>query len=221
VLAGPQCPGDPLNGTAGQCFLKPDTQGKRPHAGLVSGVCAPLPPSSPPLLYFPGALQNASGAAALARGAGAVVVVAALPVAEPDPGCEGSDRTTLALPAGYDELIGAVAAVNPRVVVVTRTGGAALMPWAPSVAAIVHTGLAGQEAGGALADVLLGAVNPGGKLTVSFPRNDFAHWLTSAEQYPGVEGADGFWQTSYLEGLRVGYRYCAAAIPNTPPTRPA
>jgi hypothetical protein len=90
----------------------------------------------------------------------------------------------------------------------------------PTVAAIVHTGLAGQEAGGALADVLLGAVNPGGKLTVSFPRNDFAHWLTSAEQYPGVEGADGFWQTSYLEGLRVGYRYCAAAIPNTPPTRP-
>lgn len=221
VLAGPQCPGDPLNGTVGQCFLKPDTQGYRPHAGLVSGVCAPLPPSSPPLLYFPGALQNATGAAALAHGAGAVVVVAALPVAEPDPGCEGSDRTTLALPVGYDELIEAVAAANARVVVVTRTGGAALMPWAPSVAAIVHTGLAGQEAGGALADVLVGAVNPGGKLTVSFPRNDFAHWLTSAEQYPGVVGADGFWQTNYSEGLRVGYRYCEApAKSQTPPTRP-
>jgi beta-glucosidase len=156
--------------------------------------------------------QNASAAAALAATVDAVVFVAAFPTAEPNPGCEGADRLTLALPPWQDAMIAAVAAANPRVVVVTRTGGAALMPWLANVPTVLHTGLAGQEAGNALADILLGAENPSGKLTITFPAADNATWLTTTEQYPGVfnSSGDGFWQTNYTEGLFVGWRFYAA-----------
>ena len=221
VVPGQACPGmpPPGPGAPGQCFLKPDTSGQRPHPGIASGTCAPYPPTRPPLLYFPEALGEPAVAADLARGFAAVVIVAALPVQEPQPGCEGQDRTTLALPPQYDALIAAVAAANPRVIVVTRTGGAALMPWLSAVPAVLHMGLAGQEAGGALADVLLGAVNPGGKLTVSFPASDTAHWLATPAQYPGVFNAsgDGFWRTNYSEGMQVGYRFYAARAGRVPP----
>ena len=215
VVPAQVCPGQPAPPGAaatGQCFLKPDTAGLRPHPGIVSGTCAPYPPTQPPLLEFPEALADPAVAAALAREYDAVLIVAALPVVEPEPGCEGSDRTTLALPPAYDALIAAVAAANPNTIVVTRTGGAALMPWLGSVRAVLHQGLAGQEAGGALADVLLGALNPSGKLTLSFPASDTEHWLRCAAQYPGVFNAsgDGFWATSYSEGMQVGYRYYAA-----------
>jgi beta-glucosidase len=205
VVPGAACPGQPL-AEPNQCFLKPDTAGERAHPGISSGTCAPLPPSDPPLSFYGG--QNASVAAALAATVDAVVFVAATPSVEPNPGCEGNDRLTLALPPWQDAVIAAVAAANARVVVVTRTGGAALMPWLAAVPAVVHQGLAGQEAGNALADILLGAENPGGKLTVSFPAADNATWLTSAAQYPGVYNASStYWETSYSEGLLVGYRF--------------
>ena len=92
-------------------------------------------------------------AAALAPDFDVVLYVAALPSVEPNPGCEGNDRLTLALDGWQDAMITAVAATNPRVVVVTRTGGAVLMPWLDSVATVLHTGLTGQESGNALADV--------------------------------------------------------------------
>lgn len=107
-------------------------------------------------------------------------------------------------------MIAACAAVSPRVVVVTRTQGAALMPWLAAVPAVLHQGLAGQEAGNALADVLLGAVNPGGKLTVSFLASDApsATWLPSDAQYPGILNAtSNFYETLYNESLLVGYRF--------------
>ena len=157
-------------------------------------------------------------AAALAATVDAVVFVAATPSVEPNPGCEGNDRLTLALPPWQDEVIAAVAAANARVVVVTRTGGAALMPWLGAVPAVLHQGLAGQEAGSALADVLLGRENPGGKLTVTFPAADDATWLTTTAQYPGVYNASStFWETNYSEGLLVGYRFYDATPAATPP----
>jgi beta-glucosidase len=214
VLPGPTCPGQPLPGTTAQCFLKPNQAGFRPHAGLTSGTCSPLSPSSPPLFYFPEALGDPAAAALLARDFSAVVVVAALPVAEPDPGCEGTDRTTLALDRAYEALIGSIAtAANVPIIVVTRTGGAVLMPWLASAAAVLHMGLAGQEAGAALADVLTGAENPSGKLPITFPSSDTAHWLGTPAQYPGIFNAsgDGFWRTEYSEGMNMGYRFFASA----------
>lgn len=207
ALGGASCPFDFAFQPAAQCFLKPNTAGRRAHPGLTSGTASPLPPPAIPLAYYSGA--NASAAAALAASFDAVVIVAATPAQEPQPGCEGNDRATLALPPWQDALITAVAAVTPNIVVVTRTGGAALMPWLEGVAAVVHMGPAGQEAGNALADVLLGQENPSGKLTISFPASDTATWLTTPQQYPGIFNAsgDGFWQTSYSEGLFVGYRY--------------
>ena len=215
VVPGAACPGQPM-AEPNQCFLKPDTEGERAHPGISSGTCAPLPPSTPPLLTYEG--QNATVAAELAATVDAVIFVAAAPSQEPNPGCEGNDRLSLALPAWNDDMIAAVAAVNARVVVVTRTQGAALMPWLSAVPAVLHQGLAGQEAGNALADVLLGAENPGGKLTVSFPAADNATWLTTPSQYPGVLNASSnFWETQYSEGIFVGYRYYDATPAATPP----
>jgi beta-glucosidase len=216
VVPAANCPGQPKQQPAAQCFLKPNTDGDRPHPGITSGTCAPPPPSDPPLTFYAG--QDPVAAAALARTVDAVVFVAATPAVEPNPGCEGNDRLTLALPPWNDAVIEAVAAANPRVVVVTRTGGAALMPWLGAVPAVVHQGLAGQEAGNALADVLLGKENPGGKLTVSFPADDFATWLETPDQYPGIfNNVSGFWETQYSESLLVGYRFFDARPDTTQP----
>jgi beta-glucosidase len=206
VVPNGVCPGQPMPMPANQCFLKPDTSGRTSHPGITSGTCAPLPPSSPPTIGYTG--QDPETAAALARTVDLVIFVAAAPSVEPNPGCEGNDRTTLALPDWNNNVIEAVVAANANIIVVTRTQGAVLMPWIDAVPAILHQGLAGQEAGNALADILLGKENPGGKLTVSFPANDFATWLTTPDQYPGIlNNNTGFYETNYSEGLLIGYRY--------------
>ena len=112
---------------------------------------------------------------------------------------EGKDRASLSLPEGQDALIEAVAKVNKRVVVVIQGGGPALMPWADKVSAIAHAWYAGQEGGLAMADVLLGRVNPSGKLPVTFPKR----WEDSPAygHFPGHDTVD------YAEGLYVGYRH--------------
>ena len=81
---------------------------------------------------------------------------------------EGRDRTSLSLPGGQDDLVQAVAAVNPRTVVVVNAGAPVAMPWREDVAAVLLTWFPGQEFGGALADVLLGAVEPGGRLPTTW-----------------------------------------------------
>ncbi|CAH0046855.1 unnamed protein product [Clonostachys solani] len=115
---------------------------------------------------------------------------------------EGSDRTSLALPGRTDELIRAVCAVNKYVVVVTQSACAISMPWAAEPAAIVHAWYQGQECGNAIADVILGAVNPSGKLPVSFPNRIEDHG--SYEWFPGDAASD---QAHYAEGVLVGYRW--------------
>ncbi|MFQ5382485.1 MAG: glycoside hydrolase family 3 C-terminal domain-containing protein, partial [Dehalococcoidia bacterium] len=82
---------------------------------------------------------------------------------------EGEDRLSLSLPGRQDELVERVAAVNPRTVVVVNAGSPVAMPWAEQVAAVLHCWYPGQEAGDALADVLLGARDPGGRLACTFP----------------------------------------------------
>ncbi|WP_158784475.1 glycoside hydrolase family 3 C-terminal domain-containing protein [Pantoea sp. BAV 3049] len=113
---------------------------------------------------------------------------------------EGSDRRTLGLQQGHDELIRALAAVNDKVIVVLANPDAVVMPWLDQVSAVVETFYAGQAMGGGVADVLFGVVNPCGKLTVTFPQRieDIPGW----HSYPGENG-----RHYYSEGIFVGYRW--------------
>jgi beta-glucosidase len=109
---------------------------------------------------------------------------------------EGFDRTSLALPGRQDELVRAVAAANPRTVVVVNSGAPVLLPWAGEVAAVLLTWFGGQEFGNALADVLLGEAEPGGRLPTTWPASEEGLLSTQPE-----DGA-----LSYREGLFIGYR---------------
>lgn len=115
---------------------------------------------------------------------------------------EGFDRLGLSLPGDQDELISAVAAANPRTVVVLNTGGPVLMPWLSNVAAVVEAWYPGQEGGNAVAAVLTGAVDPSGHLPVTFPASSSQGPISTPEQWPGVNST-----VRYSEGLEVGYRY--------------
>jgi beta-glucosidase len=109
---------------------------------------------------------------------------------------EGFDRDSLALPGRQDELVRRVAAANPRTVVVVNAGAPVLLPWADQVPAVLLTWFPGQEFGNALADVLLGTVEPGGRLPTT--------WPASARGLPGTRPVDG--TLRYDEGLSIGYR---------------
>ena len=121
--------------------------------------------------------------------------------------CEGHDRKQYGLPYGQDELVEALLTVNKKLVFVNISGNAVAMPWMSRVPAIVQGWFLGSETGEALANVLLGVVNPSGKLpfTWSATLNDVpAHRLNA---YPGI------WRTQhdiideeYKEGLFIGYR---------------
>lgn len=117
---------------------------------------------------------------------------------------EGADLPGIALPGRQAELIRAVAAVNPRTVVVLQTGGPVEMPWRDDVAAILQAWYPGQEAGNAIADVLLGHAEPGGRLPQTFPArwSDGATFTQDREIYPGLDG-----RVRYEEGVFIGYRH--------------
>ena len=83
---------------------------------------------------------------------------------------ESEDRTSMDLPGRQDELVAAVAAVNPRTVVVLNCGSPVTMPWLDQVAAVLQIWFPGGQVGSALVDVLSGDVEPGGRLPVTFPR---------------------------------------------------
>jgi beta-glucosidase len=142
-----------------------------------------------------------------ARGAdAAIVVVGSADQTE----CEGFDRTTLALPGRQDELVSRVAAVNARTIVVVNSGMPVLMPWADQVAAVLQVWLPGQAVGDALADVLFGDAEPGGRLPVTLP--------AAEADCPVLDATPAGGTLDYSEGLLIGYRgYDAAGtIPRFP-----
>ncbi len=108
---------------------------------------------------------------------------------------EGFDRTDLALPDGQDELVRAVLAANPRTVVVVNSGGPVLLPWRDDASAVLLSWFGGQEAGAALAAVLVGDREPGGRLPTTWPADGNVLSTTP------TDGA-----LRYAEGIRVGYR---------------
>lgn len=124
-----------------------------------------------------------------------------------DVSSEGYDSADLALPWGQDALVEAVAAANPRTVVVLETGNPVTMPWIDKVPAVVEAWYPGQRGGCAIAEVLAGVVEPSGRLPVTFP--------VGLEQHPRPELPDAGapWGTPttirYDEGAEVGYRWYA------------
>ncbi|MFI9118574.1 beta-glucosidase [Streptomyces bikiniensis] len=124
----------------------------------------------------------------------AVVVVATTERVE----SEGFDRTDLALPGRQDDLVRAVAAANPNTVVVVNAGSPVEMPWREDVAAILLTWFPGQEGGAALADVLTGAEEPGGRLPTTWPAALADAPVTAVVPVAG--------ELDYSEGPFIGHR---------------
>ncbi|WP_308377663.1 glycoside hydrolase family 3 C-terminal domain-containing protein [Streptomyces sp. ISL-98] len=124
----------------------------------------------------------------------AVVVVATTESVE----SEGFDRTDLRLPGRQDDLVRAVAAANPNTVVIVNSGSPVEMPWRDDVAAVLLGWFPGQEGGAALADVLLGAEEPGGRLPTT--------WPVSFADVPVADVAPRDGELHYAEGLFIGYR---------------
>lgn len=118
---------------------------------------------------------------------------------------EGYDRQSMDLPkhGTTDRLIEAVVAANPQTIVVNQSGNPVTMPWVDQIPGILQAWYQGQEAGHALADVLFGKQNPGGKLPTTFPKRlednpSFGSW-------PGEN-----LQSTYNEGIFIGYRHYEA-----------
>lgn len=135
-------------------------------------------------------------ACAVAEGTDVALVFVGLP--EQDE-VEGLDRVGLDLPPAHDALVEAVAARHPRVVVVVQAGAPVAMPWRDRVSAIVYAYLGGQAGGSALADVLCGRSEPGGRLAETFP-------LRLADN-PVHAMPVGPRQIEYRESVYVGYRW--------------
>jgi beta-glucosidase len=132
---------------------------------------------------------------------------------------EGEDNPSLSLPDNQDDLIAKVAAANPHTIVVLETGNPVTMPWIDHVSAIVEAWFAGNRGAEALANILFGEVNPSGKLPITFPKNeaDLPH-PTLVKPPPDMHPNDDegwkraqeglpVFQTTYDEGLKVGYKW--------------
>jgi beta-glucosidase len=111
---------------------------------------------------------------------------------------EGFDRSGLGLPGHQDDLVRAVVAANPRTVVVVNSGSPVLMPWREDVPVILLGWFGGQEFGNALADVLLGAAEPGGRLPTTWPATE--------SDVPVLSTTPVEDRLSYAEGIHTGYR---------------
>jgi beta-glucosidase len=111
-------------------------------------------------------------------------------------------------PSNQDELVRAVAAANPKTIVVLETGGAQLMPWLASVPAVLEAWYPGQRGGEAIANILFGDVNPSGKLPLTFPAK-----LGDLPR-PSIDGFNGggsrFDVDYSIEGVNTGYKWYEA-----------
>ena len=120
---------------------------------------------------------------------------------------EGYDMDHMEIPLQHQQLINEVVKANSNTVVILSNGSPIVMPWCNQPGAIVEAYLGGQAGGAAIADILFGDVNPGGKLAETFPlsQND----IPADQNFPGHNR-----QVEYREGLYVGYRYFDTAKKN-------
>lgn len=158
---------------------------------------------------------DASSAATLAKNSDVAIVFAYQWESE------DMDLPSLSLPEHQDGLIARVAAANPHTIVVLETGGPVTMPWAGQVSGILEAWYAGSAGSDAVANVLFGNVNPGGKLPLTFPRSDadlphpqIVKPAADSKPDPGstepwkqiAAGLKAF-QVHYDEGVKVGYKW--------------
>ena len=140
--------------------------------------------------------SDAEAAATAAKSADIAIVMAG------NKDRENQDRPNLSLPDGQDALVSAIAAANPRTIVILKTGGPVLMPWLDKVSGVLEAWYPGEEDGTAVANLLFGKTNPSGKLPMTFPKAESEVPAHTPEQYPGVNGV-----ATYSEKLEVGYRW--------------
>lgn len=120
--------------------------------------------------------------------------------------CEDSDREGLGLSYGQDAVISALAKANKNLIVVNISGNAIAMPWVNEVPAIIQDWYLGSEAGHSLAAILMGDVNPSGKLPFTFPVKLEDCPAHSLGEYTGKRSNDVI-DIKYNEGIFVGYRW--------------
>jgi beta-glucosidase len=160
--------------------------------GMKLGLRRPSPP------------ELLDAAVATARSADAVVVVVGT---NDDWETEGQDRETMDLPGAQDELVARVLAANPNTVVVVNSGAPVTMPWADDARAVLQVWFGGQEMANALADIVVGDAEPGGRLPTTLPL--LLEHNPSFGNFPGENG-----EVRYGEGVLVGYRwYDARRLP--------
>ena len=164
---------------------------------------------------------NLAEAVAAARAADVAIVLAGT-LSE-----EGRDLPGIALPNGQDAIVAAVAAANPRTVVVLKDNASALLPWIDAVPAVLEAWFPGQADGDVVGRLLFGLATPSGRLPVTFARRAADLPVTTPRQWPGVDStgaaapvvgpgtgmgaaAGGPYTVEYTEGLRIGYRWFGA-----------
>jgi beta-glucosidase len=192
---GVQFIGGPRYPTSGTAFLR---AGKPASIRIEYSSKANLFGAQVHFQWQPPSGSQIASAVAAARSSDAAIVIANAAMGE------GMDRSTLALPGDQDALIEAVAKANRRTIVVLNTAGPVLMPWLGDVDAVLQAWYPGQQFGTALASVLYGDSDPGGRLPVTFPASDQQGPAPPSrpERYPGINGTE-----RYDEGIFVGYRF--------------
>ena len=222
---------DPPGGNAVPPPPPPPGTAQRPGAGMMFGRGPVWYPSSPlkairakapkaKVEYDAG--TDPAAAASLAKASDVAIVFVNQPTSE------GRDVASLSLPDNQDQLVSAVAAANPRTIVVLETGGPVTMPWIDSVSAALAAWYPGIRGAEAIANILFGDVNPSAKLPVTFAKSDadLPHPKIAgpppapppapgAAPAPGAPGAGpgGFrmpmtpFDIPYPEGLKVGYKW--------------
>ena len=124
---------------------------------------------------------------------------------------EDSDRLSMDLPYGQNELIKDIAKVNPNMVVVNISGTGVAMPWTKDVKGILQAWYLGNETGNTLASLLMGDVNPSGKLPYTYYASLDQCGAHKLGEYPGHPGVDALgneiMDMPYNEGIFVGYRF--------------
>ncbi len=206
--------------------------GERADFGMISGAgSAQVDPPGPPTKWqehvwfptsplkairtrVPGAKvefdsgSNPESAAALARRSDIAIVFANQWTSE------GMDLPNLALPGNQNALISQVAAANPRTIVVLENGTAVTMPWLDKVSGVLAAWYAGNKGADAVANILVGDVNPSAKLPITFPRSesDLPHPTIAVPPGKGNtdlanQEAKATFSVHYDEGLKVGYKW--------------